>query len=99
MPSTQSKVYENGSRIGVCSVGGGKWHREVAGTLNLLLRVVGGDGSYALSLQPPLHVDGSLMPLGSTATHEPTWIARETWVRWKSLEGVLKHPKPSQNTL
>jgi len=84
-------VYGNGSRIGVCSVGGEKWHREVVGTLNLLLRVVGGDGSAALSLRPQ-PVDGSPMPLGSTATHEPTWIARETWVRWKSLEAILNYP-------
>jgi len=89
-------TYENGGRIGVCNVGGEKWHREVAGTLNLLLRVVGGDGSSALSLQPPLHVDGSPMPLGSTTTHEPMWIARETWARWKSPGGCTK---TLQNTL
>jgi len=88
-------VYENGGRIGVCSVGGEKWHREVTGTLNLYLRVVGGDGSAALSLRPQ-PVDGSPMPLGSTATSEPTWIARETWARWKSPGGCTKTP---QNTL
>jgi len=85
-------TYDNGDRIGVCSLGGEKWHREVAGTWNLLLRVVGGDGSKALSPRPLLHVDGSSMPLGSTATSEPTWIARKTWARWKSLGGCTKTP-------
>ncbi len=72
-------------------MGGEKWHREVAVTLNLLLRVVGGDGSNALSLRPYI-VDGSLMPLGSTATHEPTGIPKSLWARWKSLEAIPKHP-------
>jgi hypothetical protein len=29
-------------------------------------------------------VDGSPMPLGSTATHEPIEIPRSLWGRWKS---------------
>jgi hypothetical protein len=31
-------------------------------------------------------VDGSPMPLGSTATHEPIEIPRSLWGRWKSLD-------------
>ena len=91
-PAHRAKiVYENGSRIGVCSVGREKWHREVVGTWNLYLRVVGGDGSKAPS--PQLYiVDGSRMPFGSTATHEPIGIPKALWVRWKSLEAILNHP-------
>jgi hypothetical protein len=31
-------------------------------------------------------LDGSPMPLGSTATHEPIEIPRSLWGRWKSLD-------------
>jgi len=31
-------------------------------------------------------VDGSPIPLGSTATHEPIEIPRSLWGRWKSLD-------------
>jgi hypothetical protein len=31
-------------------------------------------------------VDGSPMPLGSTATYEPIEIPRSLWGRWKSLD-------------
>jgi len=53
--------------------------------------MVGGDGSSAPSPQPYI-VDGNPMPLGSTTTHEPTWIAREMWARWKFLEAILNYP-------
>jgi hypothetical protein len=33
-----------------------------------------------------LILDGSPMPLGSTATHEPIEIPRSLWGRWKSLD-------------
>ena len=32
-------------------------------------------------------LNGSPMPLGSTATHEPIEIPRSLWGRWKSLDG------------
>jgi hypothetical protein len=32
-------------------------------------------------------LDGSPMPLGSTATHEPIGISISLWGRWKSLDG------------
>jgi hypothetical protein len=31
-------------------------------------------------------LDGSPVPLGSTATHEPIEIPRSLWGRWKSLD-------------
>jgi hypothetical protein len=33
-----------------------------------------------------LSIDGSPMPLGPTATHEPIEIPRSLWGRWKSLD-------------
>jgi hypothetical protein len=35
-----------------------------------------------------LDLDGSPMPLGSTATHEPIEIPRSLWGRWKSLDAT-----------
>jgi hypothetical protein len=35
-----------------------------------------------------LSIDGSPMPLGSTATHEPIEIPRSLWGRWKSLDAT-----------
>ena len=35
-----------------------------------------------------LGIDGSPMPLGSTATHEPIEIPRSLWGRWKSLDAT-----------
>jgi len=32
-------------------------------------------------------LDGSPVPLGSTATHEPIGISISPWGRWKSLDG------------
>jgi IS605 OrfB family transposase len=63
-------IYSNGSRVGKCSKGGELWHRDVVACYNLLLRARLGDGSNALSLGG-LNLDGSPVPLGSTATHDP----------------------------
>jgi hypothetical protein len=35
--------------------------------------------------------DGSLVPLGSTATHEPTEIPKSLWARRKSLNATNKN--------
>jgi hypothetical protein len=35
-----------------------------------------------------LSIDGSLVPLGSTATHEPIGISISLWGRWKSLDAT-----------
>jgi len=76
-------IYGNGSRIGRCSRGGELWHRDVVACWNLLFRARPGDGSSAPSLGGST-LDGSPVPLGSTATHDPTGIARPLWARWKS---------------
>jgi len=83
-------VYSNGSRVGKCSVGGELWHRDAVACLNLLLRARLGNGSCAPSLGGST-VDGSPVPLGSTATHEPTGVPKSLWARWKTLDATNKH--------
>jgi len=80
-------IYSNGSRIGKCSKGGELWHRDVVAVWNLLLKALRGDGGIAPS-PAGLTLDGSPVPLGSTATHEPAGIPRSLWARWNSL-GVI----------
>ena len=77
-------IYSNGSRIGRCSKGGEPWHRDVVACWNLLLKALRGDGSNAPS-PAGLNVDGSPVPLGSTATHDPIGMPKSLWARWKSL--------------
>jgi hypothetical protein len=31
------------------------------------------------------------MPLGSTATHDPTGVPKSLWARWKSLDAINKY--------
>ncbi|MEM4621877.1 MAG: hypothetical protein QXT76_03640 [Sulfolobales archaeon] len=49
------------------------------------MEALGGDGGIAPS-HPRLKLDGSSVPLGSTATHEPIQIPRSEWTKWKSLD-------------
>jgi len=83
-------VYSNSNRVGKCSVGGEPWHRDVVACINLLLRAYLGNGSYALSLGG-LGVDGSHVPFGSTATHDPTGIPKSLWARRKPLDATNKY--------
>jgi IS605 OrfB family transposase len=83
-------AYRNGGRVGRCSKGGKLWHRDVVACYNLLLRARLGDGGSALSLGG-LNLDGSPVPLGSTAAHDPTLIAHGVWARWRSLDATNKH--------
>ncbi|MET1128336.1 MAG: IS200/IS605 family accessory protein TnpB-related protein, partial [Thermoproteota archaeon] len=77
-------IYSNGSRTGRCSKGGELWHRDVVAVWNLLFKALRGDGSNAPS--PVGHnLDGSPVPLGSTATHDPIGIPKSLWARWNSL--------------
>ncbi len=75
--------YSNGSRIGRCSKGGELWHRDVVACWNLFSRAYLGDGSHAPSLGRLISVDGRLIPLASTATHDPIGIPKSLWARWK----------------
>lgn len=82
-----SIAYNNGSRIGRCSEGGELWHRDVVACWNLLLRARQGDGSHAPSLGG-LSVDGSSVPLSSTAAHDPIEINKSLWARRNSLPPI-----------
>jgi hypothetical protein len=51
-------------------------------------------------------LDGSLVPLGSTATSEPIEIPRSLWGRWKSPDAtglktlwIKKQNNPKQNNI
>ncbi|ACL11369.1 IS element ISDka1 orfB, putative transposase [Desulfurococcus amylolyticus 1221n] len=81
-------AYESGSRLGRCTKGGEAWHRDAVAVWNLLLKALRGGGSSAPS-PAGLPVDGSPVPLGSTAAHEPTVIARDLWARRKSLHLIM----------
>jgi hypothetical protein len=92
-------------RIGVCSKGGEKWHREVVALINIYLRAL--EALYEGNAQKGFGVsslDGSTVPLGSTATYEPIEIPRSLWRRWKSLDGhraknpwIKKQSSPKTN--
>ncbi|MEM1961883.1 MAG: hypothetical protein QW564_03325 [Sulfolobales archaeon] len=58
----------------------------------ILLISLGGDGSDAPS-HPRLKLDGSSVPLGSTATHEAIQIPISVWVRWKPLDTATNENK------
>jgi len=51
-----------------------------------------GDGSVAPS-PGGLDLDGSLVPLGSTAAHEPMVMPRDLWARRKSLDETMNSYK------
>jgi IS605 OrfB family transposase len=64
-------------RIGVCSKGGEKWHREVVALINLYLKAL--EVLYEGTAQKGFGVsslDGSPVPLGLKATSEPIEIPR-----------------------
>jgi IS605 OrfB family transposase len=83
-------IYENGSRVGRCSKGGELWHREAVACHNLRLKASSHLGDEGDAQSPGgSSLDGSPMPLGSTATHEPTGIPKTLWTRWKSLDKHL----------
>ncbi len=75
-------------RIGICSKGGEKWHREVAALINLYLKAL--EALYKGYAQKGFGVssDGGPVPLGSTATSEPIEIPRSLWGRWKSPDAT-----------
>jgi len=74
-------------RIGICSKGDERWHREVVALINIYFKAL--EALYEGSAQKGFGVpslDGSPFPLGSTATSEPIEIPRSLWGRWKSLD-------------
>jgi hypothetical protein len=74
-------------KIGICSKGGERWRREVVALINIYFKAL--EALYEGNAQKGfgfLSIDGSPMPLSSTATSEPIEIPRSLWGRWKSLE-------------
>lgn len=86
-------IYSNGSRIGKCSRDGELWHRDVVAVWNLYFKARQGDGSHAPSPGGQYALDGSPVPLGSTATHDPIRVQKPVWARWKSLEVTINDYK------
>jgi len=60
------------------------FHGDVVACYNLLLRACLGDGSDAPS-PGSSYLDGSPVPLGSTAAHDPITLPKGLWARWNSL--------------
>jgi transposase len=64
-----------------------EWHREVVALINIYLKAL--EALYEGNAQKGfgvLGIDGSPIPLGSTATHEPIEIPGSLWARRKSLD-------------
>jgi transposase len=88
-PIHEASIEYGKDRIGICSKGGEKLHKEVAALINILS--YGLEALYEGSAQKGfgvLSIDGSPMPLGSTATNEITVIFKTLWIR--------KHGNPKQ---
>jgi hypothetical protein len=71
-------------RIGICSKGGEKLHRELVALINIYLKAL--EALYEGYAQKGFGVsilDGSPFPLGFTATNEPIEITRSLWGRWE----------------
>ena len=76
----------------------GLWGVYKPSGLTVLLVARLGDVSPALSLGG-LKVDEGPVPLGSTATHDPTVATRALWARWKPLDETLKNPEMKEMTI
>ncbi|MEM1962775.1 MAG: hypothetical protein QXY48_02385 [Sulfolobales archaeon] len=50
-------------------------------------------GGSGTSSRLGVRLGGRPVPLGSTTTHEPTWVFRSTWTRWKSLDATTNEDK------
>jgi IS605 OrfB family transposase len=74
-------------RIGVCSKGGERWHREVVALINIYLKALEALlGNALIKGFGVSSLDGSPVPLGLKATSEPIDIHRSLWGRWRSLD-------------
>jgi hypothetical protein len=83
-PIHNASIEYGEGRIGICSKGGEKWHREVVALINLYFKAL--EALYEGYAQKGFGVsslDGSPVSLGSTATSEPIEIPRSLWGRWK----------------
>ena len=86
-PIHKAPIEYGEDRIGICSKGGERWHREVAALINIYFKAL--EALYEGNAQKDLgflSIDGSPVTLGSTANSEPIEIPRSPWGRWKSLD-------------
>ena len=76
-PIHKAPIEYGEDRIGICSKGGERRHREVVALINIYLKALEAlyEG-YAQKGFGVLSLDGSPFPLGSTATGEPIEIPR-----------------------
>ncbi len=92
-PIHNASIEYGEDRIGICGKGGEKWHREVVALINLYFKAL--EALYKGCAQKGFGVsslDGSPVPLGSTATSEPIKIPRSLWGRWKPPMPQDKNP-------
>jgi hypothetical protein len=87
-PIHKAPIEYGEDRIGICSKGGERRHREVVALINIYLKALEAlyEG-YAQKGFGVLSLDGSPFPLGSTATGEPIEIPRSLWGMWKLSDG------------
>jgi len=86
-PIHNASIEYGEDRIGICSKGGERWHREVVALINIYFKALEAlDEGIAQKGFEVSILDGSPIPLGSTATHEPIGISISLWGRWKSLD-------------
>jgi IS605 OrfB family transposase len=88
-PIHKAPIEYGEGRIGICSKGGEKWHREVVALINIYLKAL--EALYEGNAQKgfgvsSLALDGSPVPLDFTATGEPIEIPRSLWGRWRFLD-------------
>jgi putative transposase len=76
-PINNASIEYGEDRIGICSKGGERWHREVVALINIYLKALEAlyEGIAQKGFGVP-SIDGSPFPLGSTATGEPIEIPR-----------------------
>jgi IS605 OrfB family transposase len=97
-PINNASIEYGEDRIGICSKGGERWHREVVALINIYLKALEAlyEGIAQKGFGVP-SIDGSPFPLGSTATHEPIEIPRSLWGRWKSPDATGSKPCGSRS--
>jgi IS605 OrfB family transposase len=97
-PINNASIEYGEDRIGICSKGGERWHREVVALINIYLKALEAlyEGIAQKGFGVPI-LDGSTVSLGSTAVYEPIEISRSLWGRWKSPDATGSKPCGSRS--
>ncbi|MFZ8825173.1 MAG: zinc ribbon domain-containing protein [Desulfurococcales archaeon] len=86
-PIRNALIVYGEDRIGTCSKGDERWRREVVALINIYFKALEAlDEGIAQKGFRVLSIDGSPVPLDSTATSGPIEIPRSLWWMWKSLD-------------